>query len=80
MGDIIFPQGGMCTGKIPGSKAVRVGNYVVGSRPPGKTSIGPVGYSGSSKGMSGGPVKEIVMPEGAEQLVFVYKGPAPDWD
>ena len=66
MGDIIFPRGGVCTGKIPGSKAVRVGNHVAGPRPPGKTSMGSVGYKRPGRGTSRGVVKEIVMPQGGE--------------
>ncbi|KAK3984170.1 hypothetical protein QBC44DRAFT_375481 [Cladorrhinum sp. PSN332] len=87
MGDVIFPEGGKCTGKVAGSKAVKVGSYMVGSRPPGKPPKGLGGYggggmrpgkSGYGSGLgSGSGVKEIILPEGVQNMVFVYHGVEP---
>ncbi|KAK4223663.1 hypothetical protein QBC38DRAFT_502973 [Podospora fimiseda] len=74
MGGIIFPRDGKCTGKVAGSKAVRVGKYVVGSRPPGRTSGGSGGRSEKSRYGSGSGVREIIVPLGVQNMMFVYHG------
>ncbi|KAK4160696.1 hypothetical protein QBC43DRAFT_292709 [Cladorrhinum sp. PSN259] len=108
MGDIIFTRDGKCSGKVAGSKAVRVpGRFAKGSRPPGRVpgygsggdferpgSKGGGGKGGHGAGSGSGSsyrpegsvsafssgVKEIILPEGVENMMFVYRGPVPDWD
>ncbi|KAK0631010.1 hypothetical protein B0T17DRAFT_590320 [Bombardia bombarda] len=71
MGGIIFTRDGMCTGKVPSSRAVEVpvsrgamAGGEMGRRPPKAT-------------LEGVDVMEIVLPAGAEDMLYVYQGPMP---
>lgn len=64
---MVLPEGGVCIGKMgsfPTGEIREQGN---------KTSEGPE----STLRRSG--VEEIVRPDAAEELLFVYRGPMPDW-
>ncbi|KAK0711908.1 hypothetical protein B0H67DRAFT_492008 [Lasiosphaeris hirsuta] len=67
LGEVIFPAGGVCVGKIAGSEAVvtpaRGPKEQAGMRPKGN--------------LEGTDIKEIFLPRGAENMLFVYHGTAP---
>ncbi|KAK0622672.1 hypothetical protein B0T14DRAFT_428841 [Immersiella caudata] len=66
MKDVIFPKGGRCVAKMASSEAVVVpmtGAALVGSRP--------------GLGLEGTAVETLALPEGAESMLFVYRGSAP---
>jgi len=71
LGEVIFPKGGRCVGKMPGSEAVLL---------PYGNGKGEAGGKPAAT-LEGTPhVEKIVLPEWAESMLFVYRGPAlGDW-
>ncbi|KAK3369505.1 hypothetical protein B0T24DRAFT_722395 [Lasiosphaeria ovina] len=76
LGELVFPRGGVCSGKVDTSPAVPV--FAAAKPPPAAAAAAAAAAQKKpGSGLDGTKVKKIVMPKGAENMLWVYHGPAP---